>query len=170
MIRLLGALMLAGGVASIGFFAAGELNRRTRALRAICGALERMEQEIAFRLTPLPDLFRLLSIQSEPPARELFARCLEGLERLGEVPFSQIWSEELERLMPYLREGERGALEELGSVLGRYDGEAQRAALSRVRTELAHGLETAQEEQKQQGRIYRVLGITAGAFFVILLL
>ena len=170
MLRLLGALLVAGGVASVGFFAAGELKRRTRALRAICGALERMEQEISFRLTPLPDLFRLLSVQSEPPARELFAHCLVGLERLGEVPFSQIWSQALEAVMPCLREGERGVLEELGGVLGRYDGEAQRTALSRVRAELARGLEAAQEEQKQQGRIYRVLGITAGAFFVILLL
>ena len=62
------------------------------------------------------------------------------------------------------------ALEELGDVLGRYDGEEQRAALARTRAELGRALEQAREESERQGRMYRALGLTAGAMLAILLL
>ena len=64
----------------------------------------------------------------------------------------------------------RLALEELGEVLGRYDGDGQREALAHTRAELSRALEQAREAREKQGRMYQVLGITAGAFLVILLL
>ena len=63
-----------------------------------------------------------------------------------------------------------GSLEELGEVLGRYDGDGQREALAHTRAELSRALEQAREAREKQGRMYQVLGITAGAFLVILLL
>ena len=60
--------------------------------------------------------------------------------------------------------------EELGDVLGRYDGEEQRSALARTRAELGRALEQAREESEKQGRMYRALGLTAGAMLAILLL
>ena len=60
--------------------------------------------------------------------------------------------------------------EELGDVLGRYDGEEQRAALARTRAELGRALEQAREESEKQGRMYRALGLTVGAMLAILLL
>ena len=74
--------------------------------------------------------------------------------------------EKLERLCP-----DRAiSLEELGEVLGRYDGDGQREALAHTRAELSRALEQAREAREKQGRMYQVLGITAGAFLVILLL
>ena len=64
----------------------------------------------------------------------------------------------------------RLALEELGEVLGRYDGDGQREALAHTRAELSRALEQAREAREKQGRMYQVLAITAGAFLVILLL
>mgnify|MGYP002797817711 CR=1 FL=1 len=78
----------------------------------------------------------------------------------------QTAGEKLERLTP-----DRAiSLEELGEVLGRYDGDGQREALAHTRAELSRALEQAREAREKQGRMYQVLGITAGAFLVILLL
>ncbi|CUP11622.1 stage III sporulation protein SpoAB [Flavonifractor plautii] len=55
-------------------------------------------------------------------------------------------------------------------MLGRYDGDGQREALAHTRAELSRALEQAREAREKQGRMYQVLGITAGAFLVILLL
>ena len=49
MLRLAGALMVAGGMSTLGFLAAGGLGRRVRTLRALAGALELMERELSFR-------------------------------------------------------------------------------------------------------------------------
>ena len=56
MLRLMGAALLVGGCGAVGFSAAGRLARRVGVLRALLGALEGMERELAFRLTPMPEL------------------------------------------------------------------------------------------------------------------
>ena len=92
------------------------------------------------------------------------------VDELGERSLSQLWREAVADTPLDLTGGERLALEELGDVLGRYDGEEQRSALARTRAELSRALEQAREETEKQGRMYRALGLTAGALLAILLL
>ena len=169
MLRLLGAALLVAGCGGLGFSAAGRLARRVGVLRALLGALEGMERELSFRLTPMPELLERAA-ESPPPAGELFARCRARLDELGERPLSQLWRESVEDTPLGLTGPALLALEELGDVLGRYDGEEQRAALARTRAELGRALEQAREESEKQGRMYRALGLTAGAMLAILLL
>ena len=165
MLKLIGALLLAGGAGALGCSAAAQLSRRVAVLRALLGALEGMEREIAFRLTPMPELLERAAAESPPPVCTLFARCRTLLDELGERSMAELWREALEQGRPG-----RLALEELGEVLGRYDGDGQREALAHTRAELSRALEQAREAREKQGRMYQVLGITAGAFLVILLL
>ena len=165
MLKLIGALLLAGGAGALGCSAAAQLSRRVAVLRALLGALEGMEREIAFRLTPMPELLERAAAESPPPVCTLFARCRTLLDELGERSMAELWREALGLDGPG-----RLALEELGEVLGRYDGDGQREALAHTRAELSRALEQAREAREKQGRMYQVLGITAGAFLVILLL
>ena len=169
MLKLMGAALLVGGCGAVGFSAAGRLARRVGVLRALLGALEGMERELSFRLTPMPELLERAA-ESPPPAGEMFARCRARLDELGERPLSQLWRESVEDTPLGLTGPALLALEELGDVLGRYDGEEQRAALARTRAELGRALEQAREESEKQGRMYRALGLTAGAMLAILLL
>lgn len=50
MLKLIGALLLAGGAGALGCSAAAQLSRRVAVLRALLGALEGMEREIALSL------------------------------------------------------------------------------------------------------------------------
>ena len=169
-IILIGALLLAGGAGALGCSAAAQLSRRVAVLRALLGALEGMEREIAFRLTPMPELLERAAAESPPPVCTLFARCRTLLDELGERSMAELWREALEQVPLGLDGPGRLALEELGEVLGRYDGDGQREALAHTRAELSRALEQAREAREKQGRMYQVLGITAGAFLVILLL
>lgn len=74
MLKLIGALLLAGGAGALGCSAAAQLSRRVAVLRALLGALEGMEREIAFRLTPMPELLERAAAESPPPVCTLFAR------------------------------------------------------------------------------------------------
>lgn len=168
MLRLAGALMVAGGMSTLGFLAAGGLGRRVRALRALAGALELMERELSFRLTPMPELLEGLAKRAPPPADGLFARCRAGLADLGERSLGELWREGLAEFP--LKGDERLLLEGLGEVLGRYDGEGQRSALREARSALEGMLEEAQAERVRLGRVYQVTGTAAGAALAILLL
>ena len=63
--------MVAGGMSTLGFLAAGGLGRRVRTLRALAGALELMERELSFRLPPMPEL--LEGLEPDPEAGSYMA-------------------------------------------------------------------------------------------------
>lgn len=170
MLRLAGALLLAGGMGMLGFAAAGRLGRRVNTLAALAGALELIARELSFRLTPMPELLERLAGRAAHPADLLFVHCRDGLKDLGEVSLGQLWREGL-RLEPLgLDQRELAALDSLGDVLGCYDGEGQLAALEQVRSELEQALAEAREERIRLGRVYQTVGAAAGAVLVILLL
>ncbi len=168
--RAAGALLLLGGAAALGCSAAAGLGRHVRVLEALSGALELMERELSFRLTPMPELMDRLARRSAPPVDQLFAHCRDGLEALGEVPLAALWREGLGLESLGLEAEERSALDLLGDVLGRYDGQGQLEALAQTRGELDQALERARGERDRMGRVYRVLGVTGGLLLVILLL
>ena len=170
MLKLIGAVLLAGGAAALGFSAAAQLERRVRALRELVSAVEVMERELTFRLTPMPELLSALAERTREPVSRFFACCLDGMKELGEFPLSALWENALAEVPMDLGAEEREVLRALGGVLGRYDGEGQREALELTRVQLSQCLERAAEDRTRLGRVYGALGLTAGAFLVILLL
>lgn len=169
MIRLLGAVMLLMGGLALGLTPVWELSRRAGTLSIWGEALLLLEGELSFSLPAMPQLLDTLSHKALSPAGETFARVGEGLARLGEQPFAQIWAQAVsesaglkgEDLAPLLR---------LGEVLGRYDRAERERALELVREQLAGRESLCREALKSKGRAYGTLGLALGAFAVILLL
>ena len=64
----------------------------------------------------------------------------------------------------------RAALLPLGEVLGRYEAQGQREAIAQARSALDRERERAEGEKLRMGRVYQALGLSGGAFLVILLL
>ena len=170
MIRLMGALLTAGGGAFLGFAAAGRLTRRARVLRQMAGALEQMDREISFRLTPMPQVMERLGAEYPPPVGALFSRCCLGFDELGERSLAEIWRTALAESDLDLEDREIAVLDELGEVLGRFEESGLRTALARAAEELNQAAELARVEAEKRGRMYRVLGLAVGGLLVILLL
>lgn len=167
--RLLGAALLASGPAIIGFCAAGRLARRPRILRQLAAALEQMEREISFRLTPLSEVFTMLSQEYSGPVGALFSGCAQEMDGLDRQPMSKLWRRALAEVSLDLEGRGLRALEELGEVLGRYDGDNLCIALKQACGELIAAAEEAEREREQKERMEQILGLTAGALLVILL-
>lgn len=169
LIRLVGALLLLLGGLALGLTAARELSQRVKVLNAWADALLLLEGELAFTLPPMPQLLETLREKALPPAGEALGQVLTGLEKLGEKSFAQIWAQALtahsglegEDLAPLLR---------LGEALGRYDREEQGRAIEAARSRLLHREAEGREELSRKGRAYGALGLTLGAFLMILLL
>ena len=64
----------------------------------------------------------------------------------------------------------RAALLPLGEVLGRYEAQGQREAIAQARAALDRERARAEGEKLRMGRVYQALGLSGGAFLVILLL
>lgn len=169
MVRLMGAALVAAGGALLGVQAAAGLRRRVRAVREMEDGLALLERELELSAPPLPKLLERGAEHSQGPARALFRGCIRGLDNLDREDFSSLWRRLIRERAELPAEGQ-AVLLPLGDTLGRYEGERQREALSAARRcleELAGRLET---DSRRQGRVYQALGLSGGAFLVILLL
>lgn len=170
MLKALGALCVAAGAVASAFSMVSGLSRRAKALQHIVAALDIMQAEIGERLTPLPELVELLSKRAGGAAALFFTRVSGKMDTLGDRSFLMIWTEAL-GLTPELQltDTEAELMLELGSVLGRYDAEAQVKAISYTRRRLDSCLQQAEIERSERGRVCGVLSVAAGLALIIIL-
>ena len=169
MVRLIGAVLVAAGGAALGFQAAAGLGRRVRALTEMAEGLALLERELELSAPPLPRLLERGAEHSRGPARALFQGCVRGLDSLDREDFSTLWRRLVREQTGLPAEGQ-AVLLPLGDTLGRYEGERQREALSAARRRLGELAGRLEADSRRQGRVYQALGLSGGAFLVILLL
>lgn len=164
-----GCILLLCACGGLGLGAAGKLRARWTQLRTLVAALEEMERELQYRLTPLPELLAGLAARTAGPVGIFFSLCVREMDKLEEQSFSRLWGGALEGSGLDLEEEDRRLLLELGASLGRYDSRSQCQAIAQVRGRLEENLAAALERKERLGRVYGVLGLAAGALLVILL-
>ena len=170
MIRFLGAALLITGCGGIGLSAVNRLDRRVRDLRELSAGLEILQRELGWRLAPLPKALEAAAGGAHERAARFFAFCAQGSKQLAGTPFRMLWSKGLEQCPLRLNREDRALLEQLGPVLGRYDGDSQRQAVENVLTGLSRQQTQAEDDRRRLGRVYGVLGLTAGLFLTLVLI
>jgi stage III sporulation protein AB len=170
MVKALGALLVVSCCTLLGLVTVGRSQQRLRSLGSLLAALDQMKAELEDLLPPLPDLLGSLRLRAEQPAAEFFSQVIWLTEK-KRLSFQEAWeraAEETEALC--LRPEEAKALSALGAVLGRYETDAQCAAVERVRQRLALFRELEEKDRARKNRLSAALGAGAGITLAILLL
>lgn len=166
-IRIAGAVLVVIGTGGFGFLIAASYRREERLLRQLLNALDFMQCELQYRLTPLPELCRQVASSSEGVIRMVFLNLATELEDQITPDVEKCMAGVLSGLrdMPKLT---RESLELLGRSLGRFDLEGQLRGLESVRRECRRGLDTLAQNAAIRNRSYQTLGLCAGAALAIL--
>ena len=170
MIRLIGAALLTGGGAALGFGAVRHLEQRVQDLDQLYVGLAVIKRELNWRMTPMPELLARAAKETKDRVSDFYRLCSVGAGHLNGRPFYRIWQQGLTSVQLRIEPEDRAVVEQLGGVLGRYDGENQRTALDEALTRLEEQRKCAVEQRSRLGKVYGTLGLTAGAFLVILLI
>lgn len=170
MLKLLGSALVMAGALWCGLRAVDRLRRRGRALEDLRAGLVWMEEELAFRLTPLPRLLERLAREQTGAVALFFQDALSGLRRDPEEGLRQSWRQAMVRRLDFLKEEERQVLIEVGQTLGRFDAKAQRQVLSQAARRLDAIRTQAEAETRRLGRVYTSLSLALGAAVVLVLL
>lgn len=169
MMRLLGAALIVAGCGALGLAGVLRLDGRVRDLGELAAGLDALQRELGWRLSPLPQALDSAARTVRGPAAEFFAWCGQRAGEPDGQSFQQAWQEGLSAPSLRLEAGDRAFLARLGPVLGRYDGDSQRLALEDAAAGLRSLQGEAADDRKRLGRVYGVLGMTAGLFLAILL-
>lgn len=165
--KWIGAIFIIISCGGFGICLAAAHRREESTLRQLVSALDYMECELQFRLTPLPDLCRQAGSESKGAVRQALlnlaseleaqvapdvARCMQAaLSAAGDVPSRT-----------------KEALLLMGQSLGRFDLPGQLKGLETVRNSCRQELEALTNNKEVRLRGYQTLGFCAGAALAIL--
>ncbi len=169
MLKLLGTLCVMMGALWYGSGAVGELRRRALALEELHSGLVWLEEELTFRMAPLPGLLEQLGQSRRGETGLFFKEVTQLLTKDPESGLYPCWRQAMVRQLSLLHPEERQVLLELGQTLGRYDAQTQRQALAQGARRLAALRDKAGEEVRRLGKVYAALSLAGGAAVILVL-
>ena len=165
MLRLLGALGVFCAMSWCGFQRALWYRQRVDCIAAWQNALREGERQLCDLGIQTPEW---LGWMREQKLLSAFAeQCQIGLERSDSL--SAVWRAALIQAEFPLEKDELSVLMSVGEVVGRYDNAGQRAALRSAQDRLELYARQAGEEKQRMGKMWPMLGLSAGALAVVLL-
>ena len=167
MIKLLGALCVVSACGWFGFSLSFAHRREENALASLISALDYFQCELQYRMTPLPQLCRLVSANKKDCIAQVFSKIGELLDSLTGEDVSRCVNQariEMAELPPKTSQ----ILGDFGVSLGNFDLEGQILGIEAVRTTCRQELEQLRNNREERLRSYQTLGLCAGAALAIL--
>lgn len=171
MFQIAGALLVVMASGAFGLMMARNYARRPQELYALQSALSLLETEIVYAATPLAEALEQVSRRAEGCVSGLFARVHTELAAHAGTTAQEAWERALDHYYPNscLRPEDLVVLQGMGKVLGTSDRQNQakylRLAHERLRTQSSK----AEDEARQNVRLWRSLGLFAGLATVLIL-
>lgn len=169
MYKWIGVVLIIGACGGLGFSIAAAQIREEKLLRQLISALDYMECELQYRLTPLPDLCLQVAQDTGGPVGQVFGKLSEELTAQIAPDVSSCMDAVLSQV-PDMPRSVREAFELLGGSMGRFALAGQLKGLEGVRGTCRRTLEQLTENKEPRIRSYQTLGLCAGAAIAILLI
>lgn len=168
-LKWIGAVFVIVGCGGVGFAMSAAHRRQERELCQLIAALDFMQCELQYRLTPLPDLCRLTAAQCKGNLRSFFLTLASEMEdQIAPEAYHCVNAAlvKTSNLTVSVSEALRG----LGRSLGRFDLNGQILGLENARHHCRSILEKLSENREIRLRSYQTLSLCAGAALAILFL
>lgn len=166
-LKLFGAVFVIVGCGGFGFLIAAAHRREVKSMQQLISALDYMECELKYRLTPLPELCRQSATICSGAVNTLLNTLATELDNQISPDVEKCMDSALQKNseIPKLT---RDGFILLGRTLGRFDVEGQLKGIDAVRLECRQTLDTYMQNQDVRLRSYQTLGLCAGAAMAIL--
>jgi stage III sporulation protein AB len=171
MIKWIGALCIIAATTSGGFMWAKQYSERPRQLRQLKSALQALEAEIMYGLTPLGQACEHLAEQIPEPLKGFFQSFAAKLSE-GSGSVQKAWDETIVEIWPRTAfgKGEREVMKQFGATLGQHDRDHQQKQIRLALTHLQREETEAKDEQHRNEKMIKSLGLLAGLLLALLLI
>ena len=169
--KLIGAIIILIATTWVGFEIAKRLTERPRQLRQLKIALQSLEAEIMYGMTPLAEACHHLAKQMPKPVSYFFSQFAYRLEQKGESA-SVAWEESLKETwqLTALCNAEYEIMQQFGATLGQHDRTNQQKHILLTITHLEREEGEARDKQNRYEKMIKSLGFLTGLLIIILML
>jgi stage III sporulation protein AB len=170
-LKLIGSVFIIICASWIGFAIAKRYRDRPRQLIELTAAMKMLETDISYLALPLPVALRRVSERVERPIADIFEQTAEGLESGDGRPVYEHWRTAIQNAIrnTSLSKGDFNILNQFGHTLGISDRKDQIQHIHGVCNLLQISEQQARNEQDQQEKMWRYIGVLSGIMIVILL-
>ena len=165
--KWVGAILVIAGCGGIGFSIAANYKREEKFLHQLIQALQFMDCELQYRLTPLPELCRMTAKEVSGTLKNVFLNLARELDWQVAPDVCSCMTAAM-KTSPDLPTAIRKLLLRLGHTLGRFYLPGQLQGLLAVRSACEEELKKLDKDRDVRLRSYRTLGLCAGAALAIL--
>ena len=166
-LKLIGAALVVAGCGGVGFRIAANQRQEEKDLRQLIGALDYMECELQYRLTPLPTLCKHIAKEWSGRIGKVFSDFATEMDSHNENDTGACMEVSLARNI-CLSADTQQIFALMGKSIGRFDIEGQLKGLESVRQECRRKLTALECNRDVRLRSYQTLGLCAGAALAIL--
>ncbi|HSU80540.1 MAG TPA: stage III sporulation protein SpoIIIAB [Candidatus Angelobacter sp.] len=169
--KLIGAILVLIASSLIGFTFSARFRERPKQLSQLRSALQSLEAEITYGLTPVYEAALHLAGQMPEPVNRFFGTLAERIETGKGQPLSQIWQETLEAFWPKtaLKKNEKEVWRQFGLTLGQSDRANQQKYIQLALSHLEREEKEARSAQQQYEKMVKSLGFLGGILIILLL-
>lgn len=167
MLKLLGAICVVVSCGGFGFSVAFRHRMDEKTLRQLLSSLDYLENELLYRLTPLPSLCRKTADLCPGKTGDFYRKLASELEGQASPNVEICFRHAL--ASSNLPPETAAVLENLGTSLGKFDLEGQIRGIIAVREQGKLVLSRMERDGIQRIRSYQTLGICTGAALAIIL-
>lgn len=171
MIKWVGALIIIMATTLGGFVWAKQYSDRPKQLRQMKAALQALEAEIMFGMTPLAEACDHLSGQFSGPIGDFFKSFSDTLGKNAESVHSA-WDESLNEIWKRtaFRKNDLEVMKQFGTTLGRHDRDHQQKQIKLTLSHLEREEAEARDSQQRNEKMIKSLGFLAGLLIVLMLM
>ena len=169
MVKLLGSVLVLLSCTGIGLSLVVSYRKYENALLQFIRALEYMEWELAYKMTPLPELCFNASQECTGSVRDVLQE-LSGALGSQITPDASSCMSGVINKYDYLPSGLMSCLRQLSASLGRFDLSGQVQGIGSVKKMAELEIEKLSRNKDVRLRSYQTLGLCAGAALVVLFL
>ncbi|WEK55592.1 MAG: stage III sporulation protein SpoIIIAB [Candidatus Cohnella colombiensis] len=174
MLKFAGVILILFAGTMIGMLQAARFAARPRQIRHLLHALQRLETEISYGQTPLPEALLTIATLVPKPLAGIFEEIANSLRNqaadTGET-VRQCWERTIESRWhgTAMKQVEKEAFLRLGATLGSSGRDDQLKHIRLTMVQLQTEEATAREDQMRYEKLSRTLGALAAALVVILM-
>jgi stage III sporulation protein AB len=169
--KIIGIILILSTSTLIGFALARRYRERPRQLRQLVTALQSLESEIMYGLTPVFDAASHLVEQLPRPANSFFSELVTLLDKRDGRSLTELWSETTEHFWAQsaLKQTEKEIWKQFGQTLGQSDRDNQKKHIQLAIAHLEREETEARLAQQQYEKMIKSLGVLGGLLIVLLL-
>lgn len=171
MLKFIGAICILLACTLFGFVQSRQYSRRPKQIRQLIALLQRMETEISYGFTHLPEALHKMSAQAAHPLNIMLTKMAEQMRPASGKSVHEVWGATIEENwhLTAMKQAEKDMIKQLGYTLGMSDREDQVKHLRLGIVQLQSEESQARDEEQRYEKMWKSLGVLAGAFVVILI-